>query len=103
MIRVGDAERYRRLIRGRPAADVQNHPDIRKLKVPWRVAVASAQNAGTEDFLVVVKRPVDVGYGKKMRDADSLPRRHLVALPIDLYAVPCRLRFRSSHEFKRRL
>jgi hypothetical protein len=34
VIRVGDAERYRRLIRGRPAPNVQNHPDIRKLKVP---------------------------------------------------------------------
>jgi hypothetical protein len=51
VIRVGDAERYRRLIRGRAAADVQNHPDVRKLKVPWRVAVASAQNASTEDLL----------------------------------------------------
>jgi len=50
VIRVGDAQRYRRLIRGRPAADVQNHPDIRKLKVPRRVAVASAQNASTEDL-----------------------------------------------------
>src|SRR4030095_3343272 len=103
MIRVGDAERYRRLIRGRPAADVQNHPDIRKLKIPRRVAVASAQNASTEDLLVVVKRPVDVCYGKKMRDADSLPRRHLVALPSVLYAVHGRLQLRPSHEFQKRL
>src|SRR4029077_20796814 len=43
VIRVGDAERYRRLIRGRPAPNVQNHPDIRKLKVPRRVAVTQAQ------------------------------------------------------------
>src|SRR5690349_4255338 len=37
VIRVGHAERYRRLVRGRPAADVHNHPDIRKLKVPRSV------------------------------------------------------------------
>ena len=42
VIRVGNAERYRRLIRGWPATNIQDHPDIRKLKVPWRVAVASA-------------------------------------------------------------
>ena len=42
VIWVGDTERFRRLIRRRPAADVQNHPDIRKLKVPWRVAGARA-------------------------------------------------------------
>src|SRR5271154_2374218 len=29
VIRVGDAERYRRFIRGRAATDVQNHPNIR--------------------------------------------------------------------------
>src|ERR1700746_3386823 len=103
MIRVGDTQRYRRLVRRRPAADVQNHPDIRELKVPWRVAVASAQNASTEDLLVVVKRPVDVGYGKKMRDADSLPRRHLVALVSDFHASHWRLEFRTSHEFQKRL
>src|SRR3984957_10531795 len=40
VIRVGDAERYRRLVWRRPAADVQNHPDIRELKVRRRVAVA---------------------------------------------------------------
>ena len=28
--RVGDAERYRRFIRGWPAANVQNHPDVRQ-------------------------------------------------------------------------
>src|SRR5580704_5338832 len=40
VIRVGDAERHRRLIRGRPAPNVENHPDIRKLKVRRSVAVA---------------------------------------------------------------
>ncbi len=64
MIRVGDAERYRRLIRGRPAPNVQNPPDIRELKVPWRVAVTQAQNASTEDLFVVASRPLDVGDGE---------------------------------------
>jgi len=53
VIRVGDAERYRRLIRGRAAPNVQNHPDVRKLKVPRRVAVTQAQNASAEDLFVV--------------------------------------------------
>src|SRR6202023_3287203 len=87
VIRVGDAERYRRLIRGRPASNVQNHPDIRKLKVPWRVAVTQAQNAGAEDLFVVASRSLDVGDGKKMRDANSLSRGHFIALLPDLYAA----------------
>ena len=53
VIRIGNAERYRRLIRGRPAPNVQNHPDIRELKVPRRVAVAQAQNASAEDLFIV--------------------------------------------------
>ena len=56
VIRVGSAERYCRLVRSRAAPNVQNHPDIRKLKVPRRVAVASAENATAEDLLVVVER-----------------------------------------------
>src|ERR1700689_802341 len=60
VIRGGDAERYRRLIRGRPASDVQNHPDIRELKVSRRVAVAQAQNASAEDLFVVASRSLDV-------------------------------------------
>src|SRR6202158_3490734 len=87
VIRVGDAERYRRLIRGRPAPNVQNHPDIRKLKVPRRVAVTQAQNASAEDLFVVASRPLNVGDGKKMRDADPLSRGHLIALLFDLYAA----------------
>ena len=62
VIRVGNAERYRRLIRCRATPYVHNHPDIRELKVPRRVAVASAQNARTEDLLVVIERSVDVAY-----------------------------------------
>src|SRR6202046_5689351 len=48
VIWVGGAERYRRLIRGRPAPNVQNHPDIRKLQVRGRVAVTHGQNASAE-------------------------------------------------------
>src|SRR5690242_13978706 len=80
MIRVGNAERYRRLIRCRPASNVQNHPDIRKLKVPRRVAVTQAQNASTEDFFVVPSRSLDVGDGEKMCDAHPFSRGHLIDL-----------------------
>src|SRR5208282_1215109 len=87
VIRVGDAERYRRLIRGRAAPNVQNHPDVRKLKVPRRIAVTQAQNASAEDLFVVASRSLDVGDGEKMRDADPLSRGHLIALLFDLYRV----------------
>src|SRR6202043_2091333 len=87
VIRVGDAERYRRLIRGRPAPNVQNHPDIRKLKEPRRVAVTQAQNASAEDLFVVASRSLDVGDGEKLRDADPLSRGHLIVLLFDLYRV----------------
>src|SRR5476649_2338127 len=59
VIRVGDAERYRRFIRRRSASYVQNHPDIRKLKVPRRVAITQAQNASAEDLFVVASRSLD--------------------------------------------
>src|SRR5580700_2080469 len=87
VIRVGDAERYRRLIGGRPAPDVQNHPDIRQLKVRRRVAVTQAQNASAEDLFVVASRSLDVGDGEKLRNADPLFRGHLIALLLDLYAA----------------
>jgi len=74
VIRVRDAERYRRLIRGRPAPNLQNHPDIRKLKVPRRLAVTQAQNANAEDPFVGASRSLDVGDGEKLRDADPLAR-----------------------------
>src|SRR5258708_922403 len=91
VIRVGDAERYRRLIRSRSAPNVQNHPDIRQLKVRRRVAVTQAQNASAEDLFVVASRSLDVGDGEKLRDADPLSRGHLIALLVDLYAAHCRL------------
>src|SRR5260370_42433450 len=86
-IGVGDAALCRRLIGSGPASNVQNHPDIRKLKVPRRVAVPQAQNASAEDLFVVASRSLDVGDGEKMRDADPLSRRHLIALLLDLYAA----------------
>src|SRR5580692_9764741 len=87
VIRVGDAERYRRLIRGRPASNVQYHPDIGKLKVPGSVAVTQAQNAGAEHLFVVASRSLDVGDSEKMRDAHPLSWGHLIALVLDLYAA----------------
>src|SRR6516165_10175701 len=93
MIRVGDAKRYRRLIRGWPASNVQNHPDISKLKVPRRVAVTQTQNASAEDLFVVAGRSLDVGDGEKMRDADPLSRGHLITLLLDLYAAHGQLQF----------
>ena len=96
VIRVGDAERYRRLIRSGPAAHVQNHPEIRQLKVRRRVAVTQVQNASVEDLLVVASRSLDVGDGEKMRNADPLPRGHLIAFLFDLYGVHGRLQFRYS-------
>src|SRR5690348_8508489 len=87
VIRVGYAERDRRLVRGRPASNVQNHPDVRKLKVPRRVAVAKAQNASAEHLLVVASRSIDVRDSEKMRDADPFARGHLIAFLFDLYSV----------------
>ena len=45
---VRDAKRYRWLVRGRATPDVQNDPDIRKLKVRGRVAVTHGQNVSAE-------------------------------------------------------
>src|SRR5579864_3781934 len=87
VIRVGHAERYGWLVRGRPAPNVQNHPDIRQLKVRRRVAVTHGQNASAKDLFVVASRSLDVGDGEKMCDADPLARGHLIALLIDLYRV----------------
>ena len=40
VIRVGDAERYRRLVGSGPASDVEDEPQIGDLNVPRCVAVA---------------------------------------------------------------
>src|SRR5260370_25613026 len=87
VIRVGDAERYRGLIRGRPAPNVQNHPDIRKLKVRRRVAVTHGQNASAEDLFVVAGRSLDVGEGEKNSNADPFDPGLRNTLFFDLYGV----------------
>jgi hypothetical protein len=65
LIRVGDAERYRRLFRGRPAPDVDDKPHIHDLNVPRRaLAVASAQNATAEDRFVEASRSMSATVRK---------------------------------------
>src|SRR5580692_9552376 len=68
-----DAQRYRRLIRGGPAPDVHNEPRIRDLNVPGRtLAVASAQNAATEDLFIEISRSIDVSDGDKKCDGEPV-------------------------------
>lgn len=67
-----------------------------KLKVPRSVAVTQAQNASAENLFILAGRSLDVADGEKMRDADSLSRRHLVALLFYLYAVHSRLQSSSG-------
>src|ERR1700683_3164668 len=87
-IRVGErAQRYRRLIRGGPAADVHNEPRIRDLDVPGRtLAIASAQNAAAEDLFIEISRSIDVGDGDKKCDGEPIAGGHLIALLFDLNA-----------------
>ena len=76
LIRISeDAERYRRLVRGRAAPDVDNEPRIRDLNVPRRaLAVAQAQNPAAKNLFVVASRSLDVGDSEKMCDGETLPR-----------------------------
>src|SRR5271154_4169084 len=88
VIRIGDAERYGRLVGSRPASDVDQEPRVRDLKVHGRAAaIASTQYATVEDLFIEASRSVHVGDGEKMCDADSVPRGHLIALLLDLHAV----------------
>ena len=89
LIRVGeDAERHRRLVGGRPAPDIDNEPRIRDLNVRrGAFAVASAQNVRAEDLFVEASLSVDVGDSEKMCHREPVPRRHLIALLLDLYAA----------------
>src|SRR5580693_8875854 len=94
LVRFGNAQRYRRLLGGRPAPYVDNKPRIRDLDVPGQaVAVASAQNATAENPLVEASRPFDVGDGEKERDRKSIVWWHLIAFLLDLYLVHGRLQF----------
>ncbi len=84
----GDTERHRWLIGGRPAPDIDNQPRVRDLNVPRRaLAIASAQNAATEDLLIKIDRSIDVGDGDEMRNDKPVARRHLVALWFDWCAA----------------
>src|SRR6202161_3366317 len=87
VVRVGNAERYRRLVRCWSTPNVQNHPDIRELKVAGRIAVTEAQNASAENLFIVASRSLDLGDGEKLRNADPLSRGHLIALLFDLYEM----------------
>ena len=90
-IRVGgDTQRYRRLVRGGPAPDINNQPRIRDLNVPGRaLAVASAQNAAAEDLCIEISRSIDVGDSNKKRDGEPVDGRHLIGLLFDLNAHSC--------------
>ena len=76
LIRVGGyAKRYRRLVWGGPAPDIDNQPRIRDLNVPRRaLAVSSAQNAAAEDLFIKISRSVDVGDGDEMCDGKPVAR-----------------------------
>jgi hypothetical protein len=88
----GDAERYRWFVGCRTAADVDNEPRVRDLEVTRRaLAIASAQNATTEDRFVKSKRSLDIGDGDKVCDGDAVLRRHLIGFWLDLYLVHGRL------------
>jgi hypothetical protein len=70
----------------RPGVDKE--PRVRDLNLPRRAAVvASAQNVASEDPFVKSKRSLYVGYGEKLRDANPLSRRHLIALLFDFYCA----------------
>src|SRR5271169_3123748 len=90
----GDAERYRWFVGCRAAPDVDNEPRVRDLEVTRSaLAIASAQNATTEDRFVKSKRSLDVGDGEKVCDGNAVLRRHLIAFRLDLYLVHGRLQF----------
>src|ERR1700733_2819262 len=89
----GSAECYRGFVGCRAAPDVDNEPRVRDLNVTRRaLAIASAQNATTEDRFVKSKRSLDIGDGEKVCDGDAFLRRHLIAFLLDLYLVHRRLR-----------
>src|SRR5580704_14422089 len=92
-----DAQRYGRLVGGRPAPDVDKEPGIRDLNVPRRALdVPPAQDATAEDRLVEAKRSIDIGDGEKMRDGEPVSRGHFIALLFDFHAVHGRLLFRED-------
>src|ERR1700678_3470636 len=80
----GDAERDRRFVGCRTAADVEDDPRVRDLDVAWSAAaVAPAENATSEDLLVKSSRSFDVRNGEKVRDGKAILRRHLIVFLLD--------------------
>src|SRR6202453_1383227 len=80
----GDAERDRRFVGCRTAADVDNEPNVRDLDVAWSAAaIAPAQNATAEDPFVKSSRSFDVRDGEKMRDGKPILRRHQIDFLLD--------------------
>jgi hypothetical protein len=51
---------------------------------PGAAAVASAQNATSEDPFVKSSRSLDVRDGEKVRDGEPILRRHLIVFLLDL-------------------
>ena len=82
-----DAQRNCRLVRSRPASNVDNEPRIRDLNVPGStLAIPSAQNAAAEHPFIEISRSIDVGDGDKKRDGKPITGRHLIALWFDMNA-----------------
>src|SRR5271156_3010096 len=92
------AERDRWFVGRRTTPDIDNEPGVRDLEVPRRAfAVASAQNATSEDRFVKSKRSFDVGDSDKVRDGNPILRRHLIGFLPDLYFAHRRLPSWSAH------
>jgi hypothetical protein len=61
--------------------DVDNKPSVRDLDVRWRAAaVASGQNATSEDRFVKSSRSFDVGDNEKVCDGEPIQRRRQVLI-----------------------
>ena len=83
LVRVGDAERYRRLVGGRAASDVDKEPRICDLNVRrCAAAVAFAQNAPPENRFVEASRSVDVGDGEEVCDGEPIPGARSAGRPV---------------------
>ena len=65
---------------------VNKEPHVRDLDVArCAAAVASAQNATSEDRFVKSKRSLNVGDREKVCDGKPILRRHLIGFLLDLY------------------
>src|SRR5271163_1795164 len=100
-----DAERDRWFVGRRTTPDIDNEPGVPNLEVPRRAfAVASAQNATSEDRFVKSKRSLDVGDGEKVCDGNAVLWRHLIGFLLDLHLAHRQLLFGfCGHKVKRRV